>query len=96
MVRVVEKSLEERAQEEKCEQLAEIARQVVGQPLLVAKLVNVRISDPHDNKTAISVDPYGNVVRVFDQKYFDIAMRLATAYEEKLKGQKEFTVKKDY
>ncbi|MBS3144651.1 hypothetical protein J4208_03635 [Candidatus Woesearchaeota archaeon] len=94
MVRVVEKSLEERAREEKREQLAEIARQVIEQPLRVIRDTHIFVLDPKGN-VVMFVDSRENKVEVLKPEYFDIAMRLATTYEERIEG-KEFTVKKQY
>ena len=99
MVRVVEKSLEERAREEKHQQLVAIAKEVITTqgitiPLRVSDFMGVHIHDLSAD-SVISVDSSGDMIRVFKPEYFDIAMRLATTYEERIKG-KEFTVKKQY
>lgn len=94
MVRVVEKSLEERAREEKHQQLVAIAKEVITTSLRVTDYLDIHIHDLSAN-AVISVNSSEHMVRVYNPEYFDLAMRLATAYEERVKG-KEFTVKKQY
>ncbi|MDP1695148.1 MAG: hypothetical protein Q8L34_06425 [Candidatus Woesearchaeota archaeon] len=94
MVRVVEKSLEERAREEKHQQLVAIAKEVITTPLSITNLLDICIHD-RSADPVISVDSSEHMIRVWKPEYFDIAMRLATTYEERVKG-KEFTVKKQY
>ena len=62
--------------------------------LFVSEILKKTVLDPKGN-VVMFVDSRENKVEVLKPEYFDIAMRLATTYEERIEG-KEFTVKKQY
>jgi|SRR3989344_2540534 len=102
MVKIEEKSLEQKAREERCQTLADLARETFRENPLYAVRENVPYSitiltngeRSCDISTAMSVNVLFNRVRVDNPKYFQDALRLAETYETKM-GQ-EFTLRKNY
>ena len=97
MVTVVEKTLEERAQEKIYNDLFGLTRQIgdMGELVRFGCTFNIFGYDEEKrNRIIISVYPRFNEVQVFSEQYFNKAMRLVQKYE-KLTGE-EFTLKKQY
>ncbi len=102
MVKIEEKSAEEKAKEEKCKTLADITREMFREN----PLYSVRDSTPYfinvitrgerlsDINVVIHVNVMRNRISVDEHEYFQDALRLAEMYESKT-GQ-EFTLKKKY
>ena len=91
MVKVVEKSLEERAREEKKKTLIGITKELLGENAIAVDYEN--IFGFHVNKK-IFVTIFQDNINVPEEKYFETAIKLAEAYE-KATGS-EWIVKKDY
>ncbi len=91
MVKVVEKSLEERAREEKINTLARITNELLGTDAVENGMTGFDLFIHEKIHVSILCE---NKIIIPEEKYFDTAMRLAEAYE-KVTGS-EWIVKKNY
>ena len=96
MVKVVDKSLEERTFEDTLKKLTEIAKTMFDAKAEVFSAGDgISISyTGMEGSNHITVNPTFCSVRVCDKRYYGDAFRFAEAYEELVK--KEVTLKKDY
>ncbi|MEK6857183.1 MAG: hypothetical protein AABX39_01200 [Nanoarchaeota archaeon] len=89
MVKVVEKTLDEKALEDRQKMLVGLTKDVLG-----AESVCIETVIGFNVNSGIFVSAFKDIVSVYEEKYFDTAMKIAEAYE--VVTGKEFTVKKNY
>ncbi len=104
MVRIIEKTLEERTQEERQKMLIDVAKKVfrlgegrlgLADPIIEYGILGFGVKCCYEHYIGlVSVCPLENKVTVADKRHFDQALKLAEAYE-KATGE-EFTLKKEY
>lgn len=91
MVKIVEKTLEERAREEKLKTLVSVTKELLGSDTVVYGLTSFDIFVNELIHVSVFCE---DSIGVPEEKYFDTAMKLAEAYE-KATGS-EWIVKKRY
>ena len=104
MVKIEEKSLEERAAEELARSLIFITNEIISTELgelqraeleIWSSSSAIFISDKGSfTKTNIDILPHRRKMFVNNPNYLNVGMRLAERYERELGG--EFTIKKEY
>lgn len=91
MVKVVEKTLEEKAREEKINTLIGVTTELLGSDAVENGMTGFDLFVIKELHVSVLC---GHRIRVPEEKYFDTAMKLAEAYETATG--KEWTVKKEY
>ena len=97
MVKIIEKTLEERALEEKMQQLLGMAKEIFPNErmnITSGLVIGIHGADPFVPDCHKITIFYNNNIQVHQPSYFDRAVELARLYEARFDA--EFIVKKDY
>lgn len=96
MVKIVERTQRERDLEKQINTILKITEGIAGKELDIVANNYIHIKEPKSfsKHLPINISISDRTIRLSNQNYFDLAFRLATAYEEQT-GNK-WTLKKEY